>query len=389
MTESVETQIPGGRPIPGTEAGEWQALHIFYTGSTRPILTQAIRPLLDRLTEEGLVSGYFFLNYWLEGPHIRVRFKPVSKAAEAEVRARAEEAVGAFLRERPALYEVKSDFYRELYNSLFDLEFSDEDRKPYLGEDGRMRLRPINTFSWEPYAPEYGKYGGPAGVELAEWHFKHSADLVMDAMRTTNVHVRTVLFGFASQLMMVMTTGFLRERDAMADYLWRYHQFWYRSFSGTDLISGGVYDRTYESVAESVRGRFDTVRGAYDAGATDRLPGFMRTWAEHCAELREKAVALAVNGDLTFRAWGGERQETVTDPDQALQILLSPYMHMTNNRLHVTIRDEAYLSYVLARSLRDTAPQPEFGPPHGSGSPRDFGAPQDSEPPRDTAEAAS
>ena len=28
---------------------------------------------------------------------------------------------------------------------------------------------------------------------------------------------------------------------------------------------------------------------------------------------------------------------------------------MTNNRLHVTIRDEAYLSYVLGRVLREPA----------------------------------
>ena len=28
-------------------------------------------------------------------------------------------------------------------------------------------------------------------------------------------------------------------------------------------------------------------------------------------------------------------------------------MHMTNNRLHVTITDEAYLSYMLGRALRE------------------------------------
>jgi Lantibiotic biosynthesis dehydratase C-term len=33
--------------------------------------------------------------------------------------------------------------------------------------------------------------------------------------------------------------------------------------------------------------------------------------------------------------------------------LLSPYMHMTNNRLGATLSDEAYLAYVLARALRD------------------------------------
>ncbi len=44
----------------------------------------------------------------------------------------------------------------------------------------------------------------------------------------------------------------------------------------------------------------------------------------------------------------------MTDPAQALPLLLSPYMHMTNNRLHVTIRDEAYLAHLLGRVLRES-----------------------------------
>jgi hypothetical protein len=47
------------------------------------------------------------------------------------------------------------------------------------------------------------------------------------------------------------------------------------------------------------------------------------------------------------------RDERVTDPVEGQVRLLSPYLHMTNNRLHITIRDEAYLSALLARSLRD------------------------------------
>jgi hypothetical protein len=84
----------------------------------------------------------------------------------------------------------------------------------------------------------------------------------------------------------------------------------------------------------------------------DRLPAFLRGWAAHCLELRHKAVALAEAGELVFRSWDGTRDEQVTDPALALPLLLSPYMHMTNNRLHVTIRDEAYLSHILGRVLR-------------------------------------
>ena len=58
---------------------------------------------------------------------------------------------------------------------------------------------------------------------------------------------------------------------------------------------------------------------------------------------------------LVFASWDGLREERVDDPAAALVVLLSSYMHMTNNRFHVTIRDEAYLSYVSGRVLREAA----------------------------------
>ena len=64
------------------------------------------------------------------------------------------------------------------------MEFPEaERRRRYRTRTAGCGLRPNNSCSYEPYEPEYGKYGGPAGVALAEWHFEHSSDLVIDAIR--------------------------------------------------------------------------------------------------------------------------------------------------------------------------------------------------------------
>ncbi|MGW1430429.1 lantibiotic dehydratase C-terminal domain-containing protein [Streptomyces sp. NPDC002431] len=355
-------------PVPeatATTAGSWQATHIFYAANPRPMLTQCVRPLIEELDADGLIDGYFFINYWLEGPHVRLRIKPASPAAEAEVRRRTEAAIDTFLTERPALYEVDSGFLNDFYNTLFDIEFPGAERGHYTDDQGRMRLRPNNSRSAEPYEPEYGKYGGPAGIELAEWHFRHSSDLVIDAFRTKNLHLRTVLLGTSAQLMMVMSAAFLPDRTELADYLDSYYEFWHKAFPGTGFIGSDEYDRNYAAMAPGLAARFARVRaatageaggeaGGEGDGEAARLPGFLAGWAEHCAELRERAVELSRNGDLVFRSWDGERDERVTDPAVSLPLLLSPYMHMTNNRLHVTIRDEAYLSHVLGRALRES-----------------------------------
>ncbi|MGW2014652.1 lantibiotic dehydratase C-terminal domain-containing protein [Streptomyces sp. NPDC001927] len=336
--------------------GAWQATHVFYAANPRPFLLQCVRPLVAELAADGLLGNWFFINYWLQGPHVRLRVRPSSPAAEDEVRRRTEQAIDTFLAERPALYEVDSGFLHDFYNTLFEIEFPGAERAPFVDDDGRMMLRPNNSRSAEPYEPEFGKYGGPAGIELAEWHFRHSSELVVDAFRTKNLHLRTVLLGTSAQLMMVMSAAFLPEERELADYLDSYYEFWHKAFPGTGFIGSEEYDRNYVAMAPDLTSRFAAVRAAVAAGGQRpvRLPSFLGGWADHCLELRERAERLARDGDLVFRSWDGERDERVTDPAVALPLLLSPYMHMTNNRLHVTIRDEAYLSHVLGRCLRES-----------------------------------
>ncbi|MEU3793906.1 lantibiotic dehydratase C-terminal domain-containing protein [Streptomyces fructofermentans] len=344
-------------PSPGSP-GAWQATHIFYAANPQPFLVNCVRPLVARLRADGLLSGFFFINYWLEGPHVRLRLRPVSEEASGEVRRRTEEAVDSFLRSRPALYEVDSGFLNDFYNALFDIEYPEGDRGAFTGADGRMVIRPNNSRSDEPYEPEYGKYGGPAGVALAEWHFAHSSDLVIEALGTMNLHLRTVLLGTSAQLMMVMAACFLSDEGELADYLDSYYEFWHRAFPGTGFIGSEEYDRNFEQTAPGLGRRFRDIRRAVAGAELERLPSFLRGWATHCLELRRRAAALAEAGDLVFRSWDGSRDEVVKDPGAALPLLLSPYMHMTNNRLHVTIRDEAYLSHVLGRVLRADIDRP-------------------------------
>ncbi len=90
----------------------WQSHHIFYTAQSRPLLTECVGPLVRRLRERGLVHRYFFINYWLEGPHVRLRIQPASDAVSEQVRLETVQAVTAFLARRPALYSVQGRLLR-------------------------------------------------------------------------------------------------------------------------------------------------------------------------------------------------------------------------------------------------------------------------------------
>jgi len=331
----------------------WLAVHVFYAGNARPLLADCVKPLFERLTAEGMICGYFFLHYWLEGPHIRVRFKPTEGNRDAVVAA-AEGAIQGFLKRRPSLHEVNSDFYVGLYNTLFEIEFDADGRAEYLSDDGRMRLRKNNSMSWEQYKPEYDKYGGPEGVELAEWHFAQSSDLVLDALLGLNVHVRAVQLGLSVQLMMVMAVAFLDQDDQLAEFFAGYRDFWHDSFRTTDLAPGRNFDDGYEATGDSLVQRFRVIRSAVRSGQGDRPTGALGRWVEHCTELRHRIDELSAAGRLVFTDREGEGRSAVTDTGEARLRFLWPCLHMTNNRLRITVTDEAYLAHVLVRVLRPT-----------------------------------
>lgn len=337
---------------------DWLATYIYYSANPRPLLVDCIQPLIAELREHKLVSGYFFINYWLAGPHVRLRLKPASPDHAPEVRARTEEAVSSFLRARPALFEMQPEYMQTFYSRLFDLEFPDEEsRREYVDDDGRMVFRPNNSFRWEAYEPEYGRYGGPIGTRTAEWHFEYSSDLVLDAMAGLNSHVRTVRLGLAAQIMAVATATFLGSRAAAVEFLEGYHGYWYRSFADAGRTAAESYDQHYESIAPALRERVDTLHRAVEQSELERLPRFVRQWHGHLAELHRKVGEHADRGELTFAGYAGAPDWSPDTSTDAARMLLLPYMHMTNNRFTVNIRDEAYLSYVVARALRETAPE--------------------------------
>ena len=333
--------------------GDWQSIHIHYAGNRRPMLTECVRPLVDGLRGDRLLAGYFFINYWLEGPHLRLRLRPSSVEATGEVRRRAEAAIEKYVRERPALYEVNPTVYADTSESMFSVEFTEQERLRYLDEHGMMRVEKNNTYKYVPYEPELGKYGGVAGVSVAEWHFEYSSDLVIEATRMLNLHLRRVTLGMAAQLMMVMTTVFMHDEESVATFLAEYADYWRRTFDGVVPMEGAAaHDPAYESMGDRVTRRFLELRAACVEGRAADLPGLLGGWFEHCVELRDRIAELAVRGELHLRGWDGQ-DAPVTDVPDALRRVLWAYLHMTNNRLSVSLADESYLGHVLNRALRE------------------------------------
>ncbi|MDX3771378.1 MULTISPECIES: thiopeptide-type bacteriocin biosynthesis protein [unclassified Streptomyces] len=341
----------GGTVDTEQDGDGWISLHVFYAANANPVLVHCVRPLMSRLRERGLLRSWFFIRYWLEGPHIRLRLLPADASAADEVARAVRERLEAYLRERPALYEEDRNSSGDLYKNMFLAEYTEERWNERYGADGEMPFRDNNSVASIPYERELDRYGGPAGMELAEWHFQESSETVMALLQTTNVHVRTVLLGQAVQLTAGLCFALLRDEDAVARFLVRYRTMWETSYQEPSDSQHERFDRSYERMKDRLVPRLRHVRDSARHDVTASPTPLERSWLAHCAELRDRVLKLGDAGHLTFR------DGSVPDPQDALAIVLSSYVHMTNNRLGVSILDEIYLSYVICRALSDMAPR--------------------------------
>jgi thiopeptide-type bacteriocin biosynthesis protein len=141
----VRDREPVSETVVGSEAArssylpgsEWLFAKIFTGTSTADLLLrEAVAPLVERLTNEGLVARWFFLRYSDPDWHLRVRMK-----GEPDVLLR------RVLPELTAVVEAEID----------------------KGRAWKLQL--------DTYDREVARYGGPAGIELAEdlFHFDSEA----------------------------------------------------------------------------------------------------------------------------------------------------------------------------------------------------------------------
>ncbi|HTZ43222.1 MAG TPA: thiopeptide-type bacteriocin biosynthesis protein [Jatrophihabitans sp.] len=331
------------------DTDRWISLHTFYAANSNPVLVHCIGPLVAELRERGLIEKWFFIRYWLEGPHTRLRLLPKEDVDPDEVRQLALSRIAAFLKRRPALYEEDRNNSDELYKNMFLAEYPQQRWDELYGAEGRMPFRDNNTVAEIGYEREYSRYGGPAAMALAESHFERSSDHVLSLLASTNVHVRTVLLGQAAQNTAALCLAFLPDEAAIAEFLTRYRTMWESSYGESSDDQHEKFDRSYDRMAERFVQRLRHLRAAARGERPAATPG-EQSWLAHCAELRDQVVALAEAGELTFR------DGVITDPAIALPIVLSSYVHMTNNRLGASILDEIYLAYVISRAMREIAP---------------------------------
>ncbi|GAB1640139.1 lantibiotic dehydratase C-terminal domain-containing protein [Krasilnikovia sp. MM14-A1259] len=307
----------------------WRSLHVHRLGGQDAFLTDALAPALARLRAQGRVRRAFFLRYWEGGHHLRVRVR--TEAADAD-------AVAAVLVAEFARY------LREHPDELaFDLDEFRREAQPTMAALEGVAAGPTyprDTVRAATYTPEHDKYGGPAGVAVAEEFFDRSAALVLSALpRLAERPGRRLGMAFTMMLRGLCGAG-LSPAQAAA-FLGRYCLLW----------SPWVFDEFLGTWPGLLAARRDRVAAQAARVLAELQPGDDAYGAAVGAALAAVAADPVVLPAVTLAG-------PDADAARRRQVLLVSYLHTHNNRLGLTPEQEAFLGFLGHHVLSEYAGTP-------------------------------
>jgi thiopeptide-type bacteriocin biosynthesis protein len=325
----------------------WIAAHIFYYAHADGLLTECVSPLVEQMRNQGLVRRFFFIRYWENGPHIRLRLSPASPENEAEIKALVEERCHEYFQRRPALFEFDIEETAPRYRAMYEMEYGKEAYVAKYGEEP-MPFYPSNSVQYLPYEQEFVRYAGPHGMDFSEGHFDVSSRLVLDTVRNCNLHVRSVLLGNSFQMILLLSNSVwqtdARVRDFLESYVAMWTGFQEKGLRPQQMLD--LYDRKYDGLSDRLKKRVLHVKSLFaDQAAATPIE---RAWLDHGREILAGITELWEQEKL-------ELPEDSRDLDGALRYLMRSYIHMTNNRLGTTVQDEIYLCHLGKKVLESLA----------------------------------
>lgn len=264
------------------------------------VIRQIVGPIVNMARERQELKRWFFIRYMdARGWHVRFRLQ-----GSAEMRNELQAGID-HLAQR-VLLQVEHNGPRHLLPASYA-------PPPAVA-------RPGPGYELARYEPEYEKYGGNAGVAIAEQLFEASSEVALQAMEVEKGVNRMLL---SLCLMKLLVNEVFHEPEARKSFWDQYLWYW----SGQDR----------QGAAE--------LRASFLRGAQSRRITLARQLPTFCASpqvrrlINQYRVAIVNTIDALATAGNG-----VSEPASGLCF---DYMHMNNNRLGVLTLEESYLVALL------------------------------------------
>jgi thiopeptide-type bacteriocin biosynthesis protein len=290
----------------------WLGAHLFYEGliyspSCDRVLIEVVEPFVRAAQSHGWVDRYFFIRYREHGSHVRLRLHGAADVLENEV-------------------------------------------KPGLEEHANI-MSILSSIRWVPYQPEFARYGGQRGVELAETLFFQSSEAAFDIIRHLCDKERPSRLGKGLLAMLSALHVFFPNSRTASSFASRYAAGYlshlvrddHRLVYALKTAFHNGYNRQAETLSAYVETAWLCLNGS---GA---LPRELHVYHERLKVVQMQFDLLARRGLLLSPSG------PFASPEAAALRIVPSYVHMMSNRLGISIPEEAYLAHLIANTLNRQA----------------------------------
>lgn len=297
------------------------SLHAYVAGHENAFLSEVVAPVLN--TANVPVSAFFFLRYWRGGPHLRLRFR----------------TPGAHV---PDLHGHLVRRYEHWRAGIAAFDLPDAADHAALatrfaaleGAPAETALMPCPALVDAPYQPESEKYGGDAGLAIAEHVWRASSAAVLSANGEGLLNGGTRL-GLGLQMSIIAVRAFGLDLAQAGVFFGASATNWQH------YCPGPASPSFEERLARQANGLRTLAAGAWEL----QLPSMLEDW--HAA-MRQACGAIFAQAGALAAAMAGARD---LPPEQVRNYLLSQYLHTNNNRLGIGPTDEWLLARLAQAAL--------------------------------------
>ncbi len=305
---------------------KWESVHIFFKGDIYSyecdrVILEAVSPLLMKCFENKWIEKYFFIRYSELGTHVRLRFFGEQEILNNEFIEYCNELIINNLPHELAEYPFKK-------TTLNQNQQAEKESTPYL---------------WIPYEPEIERYGGEDAIKFAEEFFFFSSNTVIELLKKIEKGDNSSRLGFALILFVITVYAFFNELENAKSFLKSYSEGYLKARAKEqsevkkwqDSFDKG-FEKQSSKLVDYVNSIWEALESNIELGET--FDKFLKKNIEIKASLKTISKQSKIIG----------HDDTKIDYyENAFRKIVPSYIHMTNNRLGVSIPEESYLAHII------------------------------------------
>lgn len=315
--------------INNDKENEWLSTYLYYGEPLDIFIVNAVAPFVQSVLQQGLSTQYFFIRYWENGPHIRLRFKAQGNNLIEELKLRVIDFFAIYFEKYPS---------------------------SRLGYISGINIAANNSYVFEEYTPETSRYGGKLALEVSEHQFQYSSQacLTLLSENKNQWDVETAI-GLAIQLHISLVHSMCYTKseakiffELLSISLEPYLTYSFKKEYNEENLHK-LFSIHFEAVKDSIIPFINEFWNLLDQGFIfNEL--WMNNWLTGMKSVYNGLDRLFVTGKIECppieylkNAYGNAKPE--------MSYILSSYIHMTNNRLGIRNDQEPYIAFIIANSL--------------------------------------